>query len=64
MIAIVVLAFDEDLPDGAADVTSDAMPPMGQAVADVADGEPDAANVVLVGDRDTQPVVNAGTLYQ
>ena len=32
----VVLAFDEDLPDGAADVTSAAMPPMGQAVADVA----------------------------
>jgi nicotinate-nucleotide pyrophosphorylase (carboxylating) len=32
----VVLAFDEDLPDGAADVTSAAMPAMGRAVADVA----------------------------
>ena len=32
----VVLAFDEDLPDGAVDVTSAAMPPMGRAVADVA----------------------------
>lgn len=31
----VVLAFDEDLPDGADDVTSASMPPMGRAVADV-----------------------------
>jgi nicotinate-nucleotide pyrophosphorylase (carboxylating) len=32
----VVLAFEEDLPDGGVDVTSAAMPPMGRAVADVA----------------------------
>jgi nicotinate-nucleotide pyrophosphorylase (carboxylating) len=32
----VVLAFDEDLPDGADDATSAAMPPMGRAVADIA----------------------------
>ncbi|MBB6627429.1 carboxylating nicotinate-nucleotide diphosphorylase [Nocardioides sp. KIGAM211] len=32
----VVLAFDEDLPDGGSDVTSEAMPAMGRAVADVA----------------------------
>ncbi|WP_300640334.1 carboxylating nicotinate-nucleotide diphosphorylase [Nocardioides sp.] len=32
----VVAAFEEDLPDGAVDVTSAAMPPMGTAVADVA----------------------------
>ncbi len=31
----VVLAFEEDLPDGGVDVTSAAMPPMGRAVADV-----------------------------
>ena len=31
----VVLAFDEDLPDGGVDVTSAAMPAMGRAVADV-----------------------------
>ncbi|MFB9313119.1 carboxylating nicotinate-nucleotide diphosphorylase [Nocardioides plantarum] len=32
----VVLAFDEDLPGGADDATSAAMPPMGRAVADIA----------------------------
>lgn len=32
----VVAAFEEDLPDGADDVTSAAMPPMGTATADVA----------------------------
>ena len=32
----VVAAFEEDLPDGADDVTSAAMPPMGTATADIA----------------------------
>ena len=32
----VARAFDEDLPDGADDATSAAMPPMGRAVADIA----------------------------
>jgi nicotinate-nucleotide pyrophosphorylase (carboxylating) len=36
----VVLAFEEDLPGGVDDVTSDAMPDMGQAVADFAAREP------------------------
>lgn len=35
----VVAAFEEDLPDGADDVTSSAMPPMGTATADVASRE-------------------------
>ena len=35
----VVSAFEEDLPDGAADVTSAAMPEMGRAVADVVSRE-------------------------
>jgi nicotinate-nucleotide pyrophosphorylase (carboxylating) len=34
--AHVVAAFEEDLPDGADDATSAAMPPMGRAVADIA----------------------------
>jgi len=34
--AHVVLAFDEDLPDGGVDATSEAMPAMGRAVADIA----------------------------
>jgi nicotinate-nucleotide pyrophosphorylase (carboxylating) len=33
--AMVVRAFDEDLPDGGRDVTSSAMPPMGVGVGDV-----------------------------
>lgn len=36
----VVLAFDEDLPGGAEDVTSAAMPDMGRAVADIVAREP------------------------
>lgn len=36
----VVLAFDEDLPGGADDVTSAAMPAMGHAVADIVAREP------------------------
>lgn len=36
----VVVAFEEDLPGGVDDVTSDAMPDMGQAVADFAAREP------------------------
>lgn len=36
----VVLAFEEDLPGGVDDVTSDAMPDMGHAVADFAAREP------------------------
>lgn len=36
----VVIAFEEDLPGGVDDVTSDAMPDMGQAVADFAAREP------------------------
>lgn len=36
----VVLAFDEDLPGGADDVTSAAMPDMGRAVADIVAREP------------------------
>ena len=36
----VVLAFDEDLPGGADDVTSAAMPEMGRAVADIVAREP------------------------
>ncbi|GAA1504157.1 carboxylating nicotinate-nucleotide diphosphorylase [Nocardioides humi] len=36
----VVLAFEEDLPGGVDDVTSDAMPDMGHAVADIAAREP------------------------
>ena len=36
----VALAFEEDLPGGVDDVTSDAMPDMGHAVADVAAREP------------------------
>ncbi|MEZ0577790.1 carboxylating nicotinate-nucleotide diphosphorylase [Nocardioides sp. MH1] len=38
--AHVALAFEEDLPGGADDVTSAAMPEMGRAVADVAAREP------------------------
>ena len=38
--AHVALAFEEDLPGGADDVTSAAMPAMGRAVADVAAREP------------------------
>jgi nicotinate-nucleotide pyrophosphorylase (carboxylating) len=38
--AHVALAFDEDLPGGADDVTSAAMPAMGHAVADIAAREP------------------------
>jgi nicotinate-nucleotide pyrophosphorylase (carboxylating) len=33
--AMVVRAFDEDLPDGGRDVTSSAMPPMGRGVGDL-----------------------------
>ncbi|HEY3528647.1 MAG TPA: carboxylating nicotinate-nucleotide diphosphorylase [Nocardioides sp.] len=33
---MVVRAFDEDLPDGGSDVTSNAMPPMGSGVGDIA----------------------------
>lgn len=33
--AQVVAAFEEDLPDGSSDITSDAMPDMGLAVADI-----------------------------
>jgi nicotinate-nucleotide pyrophosphorylase (carboxylating) len=33
--AMVVRAFDEDLPDGGRDVTSSAMPPMGTGVGDI-----------------------------
>lgn len=36
----VAVAFEEDLPGGAPDVTSAAMPDMGRAVADVAAREP------------------------
>jgi nicotinate-nucleotide pyrophosphorylase (carboxylating) len=38
--AMVVRAFDEDLPDGGRDVTSGAMPPMGTGVGDIAAREP------------------------
>jgi nicotinate-nucleotide pyrophosphorylase (carboxylating) len=38
--ALVVGAFDEDLPKGGHDVTSSAMPPMGQADGDIAAREP------------------------
>jgi nicotinate-nucleotide pyrophosphorylase (carboxylating) len=38
--AMVVGAFDEDLPDGGRDVTSSAMPPMGHARGDIAAREP------------------------
>jgi nicotinate-nucleotide pyrophosphorylase (carboxylating) len=38
--AMVVRAFDEDLPDGGRDVTSSAMPPMGYAQGDLAAREP------------------------
>ncbi|HEY2880090.1 carboxylating nicotinate-nucleotide diphosphorylase [Nocardioides sp.] len=33
---MVVAAFDEDLPDGGRDVTSSAMPPMGNGIGDIA----------------------------
>jgi nicotinate-nucleotide pyrophosphorylase (carboxylating) len=38
--ALVVRAFDEDLPDGSRDVTSSAMPPMGMGTGDVGAREP------------------------
>jgi nicotinate-nucleotide pyrophosphorylase (carboxylating) len=38
--AMVVRAFDEDLPDGGRDVTSSAMPPMGVGVGDIGAREP------------------------
>lgn len=37
---MVVAAFEEDLPNGGRDVTSDSMPPMGSATGDVAAREP------------------------
>ncbi|WP_244963083.1 carboxylating nicotinate-nucleotide diphosphorylase [Nocardioides dongkuii] len=37
---MVVAAFEEDLPDGAADVTSAALPPMGHGTGDLAAREP------------------------
>lgn len=46
----VVAAFEEDLPDGAVDVTSAAMPPMGTAVADVAAREPGVVAGLVVAE--------------
>src|SRR5204862_1649924 len=44
---MVVRALDEDLPDGSRDVTSCAMPPMGQGTGDIAARE--AGGVVGLG---------------
>jgi len=46
----VVAAFEEDLPDGAVDVTSAAMPPMGTAVADVAAREAGVVSGLVVAE--------------
>ncbi len=46
----VVLAFDEDLPGGADDVTSAAMPAMGHAVADVVAREPGVVAGLVVAE--------------